>query len=204
MLEWTEFQRCCREIEALSINLNDGWHFVVQQDEPGCSYLEKRSVIKAQSRHLKDVPSDDCPAADFGLKEELDCESVVENNQEALRCVYNIVYSVSYSVPVLYFNIWKQDGSLLPLPEVWSMVPDSFQGQLKDVWWSTITQQEHPILRTPFFQLHPCKTAQLMDQVLPSHNKEHANYIVTWLSSMAPLVGLDLPNGYSALTAARQ
>lgn len=202
MLDWTEFQRCCTEIEALSVTLNDGWRFVVQQDEPGCSYLEKRSVIKAQSRHPRDTSSDD-HHADFTLKEELDLETCVEDNEEALSCVYNIVYSISYSVPVLYFNMWRQDGSLLPLPEVWSMVPASFQDQLRDVWWSTITQQEHPIRGTPFFQLHPCKTAQLMDQILPGDSKKHGNYVVTWLSSVAPLVGLDLPNAYSSITGTR-
>ncbi|CAN7942827.1 unnamed protein product, partial [Ixodes hexagonus] len=141
MLEWAEFQRCCREIEALSMTLNDGWRFNVQQDEPGHSYLEKRSVMKARSRHPNDVPKEDHHVADFGLKEGPDSKSVVEDNQEALSCVYNVVYSISYGVPVLYFNMWRQDGSLLPLPEVWAMVPASFRDQLKDVWWSTITQQ---------------------------------------------------------------
>lgn len=199
MLEWTEFQRCCRQIEALSTALHDGWRVVVEKDELGHSYLEKKIFITRKKQ--KRTPKEEEPALVLDTIEEgADPECVAVSSREALNCVYNVVYSPSYQVPVLYFNMWRQDGSLLPLDEVWSMVPSTYQEVLRDTWWSTITQQEHPILGTPFFQLHPCKTAHLMKQTLPRGEGKHANYLVTWLSSIAPLVQLTLPNEYSAST----
>lgn len=36
---------------------------------------------------------------------------------------------------------------------------------LKDMW-STVTRQEHPITRRPYFALHPCNTHKLMAPLL--------------------------------------
>ena len=49
----------------------------------------------------------------------------------------------------------------------------------------------HAIHQTPYFQIHPCKTSEWMA------NCQSNNYIATWLSHLAPIVGLPgLPNQY--------
>ncbi|XP_033738587.1 ubiquitin-like-conjugating enzyme ATG10 [Pecten maximus] len=114
---------------------------------------------------------------------------------------YHVVYSQSYNVPVLYFNVYKADGSLLSLEEVWDRVPDVYRDRLQHDRWTFLTQQEHPILGRPYFQLHPCHTADLMEQVTGlSSPGQNSNYIVAWLSAVGPVVGLDLPLTYAQMT----
>ncbi|XP_037528785.1 ubiquitin-like-conjugating enzyme ATG10 isoform X1 [Rhipicephalus sanguineus] len=224
MLEWDEFVRCCREIEAVSTTLDDGWRCVVdKEDEPGYTYLEKRCTMlhKTPGQHaswsgdLQGAEEDEIEGMQHDqstvsvicsrLKEAAPdpcCAEAQDHGEEVLQCVYNVVYSASYGVPVMYFNVWRRDGSLLPLSDVWSLMPECLQEQLKHLRWSTVTQQEHPIQGVPYFQLHPCKTAQLMEQTRPrDQDGKHSNYVVTWLSSVAPVVGLEFPVQYSAIAA---
>ncbi|XP_060077455.1 ubiquitin-like-conjugating enzyme ATG10 [Ylistrum balloti] len=114
---------------------------------------------------------------------------------------YNIVYSRSYNVPVLYFNVYKADGSLLSLAEVWDRVPDVYRDRLEHDRWTFLSQQEHPILGRPYFHLHPCHTADLMEQVTSlSPPEKISNYIVAWLSAVGPVVGLELPLTFAQMT----
>ncbi|XP_072025034.1 ubiquitin-like-conjugating enzyme ATG10 isoform X3 [Amphiura filiformis] len=128
-------------------------------------------------------------------------ETLTESSSEFHQYEYHIVYSSSYSVPVLYFTACKSDGKLLSLDEVWQAIPEYYQTRLQHQRWTFITQQEHPYLGRPFFQLHPCHTADLMHAVLPqgTDSTKRSNYLVTWLSSVGPVVGLSLPLVYSQL-----
>lgn len=109
---------------------------------------------------------------------------------------YNIVYSHSYGVPVLYFNVYTTEGAVVGLEEVWGAVPPPHSEQVDRDRWTMLTQQEHPLLGRPYFQLHPCHTADLMKQVPPCR---HSNYLVTWLSAVGPVIGLRLPLAYARL-----
>ncbi|KAI0229423.1 Ubiquitin-like-conjugating enzyme ATG10 [Lamellibrachia satsuma] len=108
---------------------------------------------------------------------------------------YHIVYSHSYTVPVLYFNVYTSDGALLPLDVLWTSIPVYYRQSLDR--WTTLTQQEHPHLGRPFFQLHPCHTGQLMGKALTDCHTHLRRYLVCWLSSVGPLVHMTLPLGYS-------
>lgn len=97
-------------------------------------------------------------------------------------CDYHVVYNVSYSVPTLYFSVTKVTGELVSLKELWPHLSVSESNK-----WSMITQTEHPLLSTPYFYVHPCHTASMMK------NNKDSFYLLTWLSSLAPIVGLQLP-----------
>ncbi|EGG16110.1 autophagy protein 10 [Cavenderia fasciculata] len=69
-----------------------------------------------------------------------------------------------------------------------------------------ITQVEHPVLGIPFYQLHPCETANLMKEVLhidiDNNNNNNNNiiidnnndkYLSSWISIISPIVGIKLP-----------
>lgn len=113
---------------------------------------------------------------------------------------FNIVYSTSYGVPVLYFNVYSPEGSLLLLHQVIELLSNTnanFNCSQIDKW-TFITQGEHPFLGIPFFYLHPCKTGEFMAQVFESTQGKgktseeslHDKYLVSWLSFFGPLVGL--------------
>ncbi|XDV54696.1 hypothetical protein PO909_022928, partial [Leuciscus waleckii] len=115
-----------------------------------------------------------------------------------LRYEYHVLYSCSYQIPVLYFRASTLDGNPLSLEEVWSNVHPNYRQRLQQGPWDTLTQQEHPLLGQPFFMLHPCRTEEFMKPALDLAQAENkrVNYIVTWLSVVGPVVGLDVPLTY--------
>ncbi|XP_018551493.1 ubiquitin-like-conjugating enzyme ATG10 isoform X1 [Lates calcarifer] len=125
--------------------------------------------------------------------------TVSEGSSQVLQYEYHILYSCSYSTPVLYFRAFTLEGRSLSLQEVWSSVHSNFSFRLQNSPLNTITQQEHPLLGQPFFMLHPCRTEEFMRpvlQVAQDHNRP-VNYVLTWLSVVGPMVGLDVPLMYT-------
>lgn len=124
---------------------------------------------------------------------------VAAGSSQVLQYEYHILYSCSYSSPVLYFRAFTLEGKSLSLEEVWSSVHPNFRLRLQHSPLNTITQQEHPLLGQPFFMLHPCRTEDFMRPVLQAAQEQHrpVNYVLTWLSVVGPLVGLDIPLKYS-------
>ncbi|XP_076462364.1 ubiquitin-like-conjugating enzyme ATG10 isoform X2 [Babylonia areolata] len=164
-------------------------------------FLEKTVLVKENSCSPCQITS--CQESDICLADDRTVEepdpsclqpSAAAPSAGILRCQYHVVYSHSYSVPVLFFNVCKSDGSRLSLEEVWRRVPHEFQQRFHHHKWATLTQQEHPLLGSPFFMLHPCHTATLMSQVPCPQDKRY--YLVKWLSSVGPVVGLHLPPAY--------
>lgn len=100
---------------------------------------------------------------------------------------FHVLYSSSYAVPTLYLYACFSDGRPLSQEQVWAAT------RLEGDVWSVLTQKEHPFLRRPFFQLHPCHTAELLRPF------SSGNLLVTWLSSIGPAVGLRLPLAYARL-----
>ncbi|XP_013400486.1 ubiquitin-like-conjugating enzyme ATG10 isoform X2 [Lingula anatina] len=148
----------------------------------------------------------------------------VKPQTRVISCEYHVVYSDSYSVPVLYFNMYHDSGKLLTLDEIWSLVPQIYQSRLSQERWTFLTQQEHPILGRPYFQLHPCHTASLMKHSVlsratkpeistdtaqglagvsaTSHTpsmRRKGSYLVQWLSSVAPVVRLGMSLEYGLI-----
>ncbi|KAG8456415.1 hypothetical protein GDO86_002265, partial [Hymenochirus boettgeri] len=131
--------------------------------------------------------------------EELDCSFVSQlGDLEMIHYEYHVLYSISYQAPVLYFRESLQDGRPLTLDEIWERVHDCFRPSVLQGPWETITQQEHPILGQPFYVLHPCRTNEFMSSLQGATNR-NGNYIVTWLSTVGPVVGLHLPLSYGQL-----
>ena len=91
---------------------------------------------------------------------------------------------------------------------------------------SSITQVEHPVYGIPYYMLHPCETASLMQTCLLSEGRKGGDfhgrgtlpaaassaasaavcgdspqYLVLWLSLSAPVVGLHVPLQLARLSA---
>jgi len=117
---------------------------------------------------------------------------------EGLHTEHHITYSPSYKVPVIYFRIYDAGGQLITDPKVvletLMCISPSSGSSLESVSASrleALTLMPHPFNQTPYFQIHPCKTSEWMA------NCQSNNYIATWLSHLAPIVGLPgLPNQY--------
>lgn len=144
---------------------------------------------------IQKTPIGQQSASCLDLEEELGADvSAAEVKSDSITTIweYHILYNISYSVPVLYFNVRDSAGKLLPLEKVWETLKVPEKVLLEK--WSFVTQQEHPVFRRPFYYLHPCKSFELFRI---SENSK-VNPLVTWLSSVAPIVHLHVPLDYAA------
>ncbi|KAF9135178.1 hypothetical protein BGX30_011644 [Mortierella sp. GBA39] len=139
-----------------------------------------------------------------GEQEEED-DPVVENSTSTttfdyLSVNYHIVFSPSYQVPVLYFNAYRPDGPAISLEEIYeSLVPEEWRGAIRNAGLNGgISQQDHPVLNTPYFYMHPCETVPLMETILQNNGSTSGtpfleSYIVTWLSFTGQAIGVSVP-----------
>ncbi|XP_054625351.1 ubiquitin-like-conjugating enzyme ATG10 isoform X4 [Dunckerocampus dactyliophorus] len=212
------FHQSCQIFLKQSDQLRDSWSWEsVQGSKEG--YLRKtvlRSVF-IESRPKWDHNGSSSDSSSHSVSDEQgvaankdvydtdgdydDEDSVCEGSIHVLQYEYHILYSCSFMTPVLYFRASSLEGRSLSLEEVWSCVHPNFRLRLQHSPLTTITQQEHPLLGQPFFMLHPCRTEELMRPLLQLAKEQHRpmNYILTWLSTVGPLVGLDVPLEYSTL-----
>ncbi|KAH8407578.1 hypothetical protein KR222_007449 [Zaprionus bogoriensis] len=160
ILTWPEFVRQAEEFMEMSRALDDSWELYKKDEEEPNSFLKYAQKIKCQAAGM-----------------------------ELINVEYHIVYSVSYQVPVLYFQAHRSDGSLLDLEAVWSaFMPTVSHNDL----YQMLTQMEHPVLFRPYMALHPCRTAE----VLAQFGQESANKLLTFISLYGPYVQLNLANAY--------
>ncbi|XP_053633399.1 ubiquitin-like-conjugating enzyme ATG10 [Cherax quadricarinatus] len=217
-ITYKEFREGCLGFFRMAQKLGDNWECRGNAQEEGGLYLCKRvcyeneSGIEHQQFLLKRSPHlmDKCSIVEGQVEEgtlqdeeqlDLSDPSALNdlNAKNFITFEYHIVYSLSHSVPTLYFNAWTSSGKLLTLEQVWRQVHTQFSEQIQHNKWETLTQNEHPLLGRPFFQLHPCNTAKLMSQVTPDHysdSKLSVRYIISWLSMFGPVIGLELALDY--------
>ncbi|KAF9288614.1 E2-like conjugating enzyme atg10 [Linnemannia elongata] len=156
-------------------------------------------ILDELAEQLEDIPDGD----DYEQGEETD--PVVENSTSAttfdyLSVNYHIVFSPSYQVPVLYFNAYRPDGAAISLEEIYeSLVPEEWRGAIRNAGLNGgISQQDHPVLNTPYFYMHPCETVPLMETILQNNGSPNGtsfleSYIVTWLSFTGQAIGVSVP-----------
>ncbi|KAG0284410.1 hypothetical protein BGZ96_011218 [Linnemannia gamsii] len=122
---------------------------------------------------------------------------------------YHIVFSPSYQVPVLYFNAYRPDGAAISLEELYEfLVPEEWRGAIRNAGLNGgISQQDHPVLNTPYFYMHPCETVPLMETILQSNSSPTSvgdgpsyleRYVVTWLSLTGQAIGVSVPTNMVA------
>lgn len=115
-----------------------------------------------------------------------------------VSCQYDIVYSQSFLVPVLYFNMSKCDGRMLTLEQVWSTTVSKYS-DISDLW-TFVSQQDHPILHIPFFTLHPCCHEDIMNKLSSAVELTVENYLICWYSLVSSILGQKLPNSFAYAT----
>lgn len=109
-------------------------------------------------------------------------------------CVYNVIFSDSFTCPVLYLNVHKSNGRLLTYEEIYEFF--HLHNDKSDNL--VLTQQDHPYTNKPFYYLHPCKTNDLMIATRMSSSSERAiNLTLKWLSFTFAALGIPLSLDYA-------
>ncbi|KAG0281101.1 E2-like conjugating enzyme atg10 [Linnemannia exigua] len=168
---------------------------------------------------LTDIPGDgdydDGDGEEPGINSTQDpvIETSADITLDYLSVNYHIVFSPSYQVPVLYFNAYRPDGAAISLEDIYdSLVPEEWRGAIRNAGLNGgISQQDHPVLNTPYFYMHPCETVSLMETILQNQNGSSnsivtgakkdvgsitsvlENYIMTWLSFTGQAIGVSVP-----------
>ncbi|XP_055919202.1 ubiquitin-like-conjugating enzyme ATG10 [Eupeodes corollae] len=191
-MTWSDFLNSANQFIKLSKAYQDNWNLVEKDNTEGNTYLVYKQKIKIKIPEVKETSSD---LTDFDIEElNRDDASTVDADkiEELFEIEYHVVYSTSYQVPVLYFRGSRSDGKPIGLEDAWNIFQNpSGDSRSRSDMLSTLTQSDHPVLFTPFLGLHPCRTAELLNQMGVSGNS-----ILTFLSLMGPFVKLNLKNEY--------
>lgn len=186
------FDKECEQIIKRSAELKDNFTLESSKHDEFCKYLCKHTTKIITMDDDKNVHEND--EMDDSLNEEdvpVDKLSVSVKHSDVVNFKHHIVYSDSYNVPVMYFTATSTDGRIKTLEEIWQLVPEQQKHALKERW-SFITQQEHPYLQIPCYQLHPCHTSNFMKAL----STTNSNYLLMWISAIGPVVNLNLPMAY--------
>ncbi|XP_022164671.1 ubiquitin-like-conjugating enzyme ATG10 isoform X1 [Myzus persicae] len=182
-MTYQQFVEYATDLKNHSDSIDDGWNIRQYQCPMNGSfdnYLIKKEIQKKNTSSLKFDHSD----------------SHTEDNIPIV-CEYHILYNLSYSCPDVYFNMWYTDGKLLSLEHVWSLVHSFLKQNVVNDKWNAITQEMHPFFNTPFFRLHPCKNTHVLEMLgFSSKNNNKFNPLIAWLSTISPLIGLEIHLSY--------
>ncbi|XP_042308411.1 ubiquitin-like-conjugating enzyme ATG10 isoform X4 [Sceloporus undulatus] len=204
-LEENKFKQDCAEFIKISQQMGDNWQWRNVKDGTDGYMTKTHFQLKGGdvSSNTGGMVNDEVISSH--IEEGLDDFQVADMSatSEVIRYEYHVLYSCSYQAPVLYFQACFLDGKPLTLDEIWKNVHECYKEHLWQGPWDTVTQQEHPLLGQPFFFLHPCRTNEFMASVLSGSHKQRrsTNYIIAWLSTVGPVVGLNLPLGYAKAIA---
>jgi len=190
-----QFVKQISDFIHLSETIGDSWCLkYLDKNDHSSHYLCRVSYISAKLQPSLDAVDVNDMDLEDDIEEDSSCVTFGNSTDLiSLKLEHHIVYSASYSVPVLYFNCYHDNGQPLSLEELWETVPSMYQARLAGERWATLTQVQHPLLGFPCFQLHPCHTADLMKSLdVPPKS----NYILSWLSAVGPVVHVNLSLDY--------
>ncbi len=188
--------------------VNNPLHYLVKK----CTLVtRKRTELMPREEMASDL--DDLAGDTSGIaeEEEADVASLdrsrgeggrAEKGEWLVHMEYHVVHSVSYQVPILYFTASYLNGQALTLEQIWDLITPDYVSHGTDKW-GMVTQQEHPYLGRPFYHIHPCHTATVVGRALQCSSRvggdtpPTSNYLMTWLSTFAPVVGLEFSIKYA-------
>lgn len=104
---------------------------------------------------------------------------------------FSIVFSDTWTVPVLYFTVkFADDGTPLLRSQVWDVIPCDEKREFADTW-DFVSYEEHPMTGEPSFFLHPCQTARRL--TLLQANQPATSPLLSWTAMIFPAVGFRIP-----------
>jgi hypothetical protein len=167
-----EFISSCTEFVALSAFAGDNWDIV---RDAAHVWIQSNTVIHIITKKSDDVIEDILDDITIDSEDDDNTIEIKACTTEQISCSYEVHYSSSYAVPVLYCRFCNCSGQLLGLEQVFSLAPLPARG------WDRVSMAPHPVTGMPW--VHPCQTRQVADLMISSSSSSSkCNYIVTFLS----------------------
>ncbi|CAK1368051.1 unnamed protein product [Cercospora beticola] len=206
-MEYNHFQSAILDLSARWSKLQEGgnlhshaWQdvrLVKSQVQEG-HFLRITSLIASGNRKTEDAASEDVEqtAADCippGSAEDEDEEALPrppadQTSQSSTRLTYDIIYSPSYQVPVLYLSPEPLRSSEWLLECLYE--PTAGVVGLR----GTVSLTDHPETGRPVFFVHPCRTQEAMMDVLGAREDVDAvGWLLIWFGIIGSAVGLSVP-----------
>nr|CAH0107956.1 unnamed protein product [Daphnia galeata] len=218
-ISWEEFVIGVRHILSVSGTIGDGWHFRGSLEEHCGGYLIKKMdypvdvaepTAASDGTRLKDdddstIDHDSAADATEPSDEQDPCSIDPDPSFRPVCREFHVLYSLAHAVPTLYLRAWRSDGSCVDAKELWNGLTAAEWRPSSDEFerLRSLTQQEHPFLGEPWYHLHPCRTADLMDLVASQNDVDDGidakRYFVRWMSTVAPLVGCPVSHHYASI-----
>jgi hypothetical protein len=153
------------------------WKVVAKQEDLADIYLEHPPVEQLTRETTGEILHDE----EYGWINTCSAESIdPDQGGEVWRWRFSIVYSETYSIPILYFTVHHFGGA----PCTGSEVLELFN-RAKDTRSDFISQEDHPITGEPSFFLHPCQSKDplgLMD-------RDDVSVLWAWMYNTLPVLG---------------
>ncbi|TFK43610.1 hypothetical protein BDQ12DRAFT_187372 [Crucibulum laeve] len=160
---------------------------------PGYGFMSRTTI------HTRPIPAHDL--ADEETED--DATVTIHPTHEQLTCKQYVVYSASFQVPAFYFTIHNSNGSPLPLSEIVKSslfklgVPDgshatTFALTMPTSSFPLLSQGDHPILGTPCWYLHPCESANAVQELMREVQQDtwdEITRLVRWLEMWFMVLG---------------
>ena len=173
--DWT---RLAPEFAAASAHRRVSWAWVEPEARggfaAGLGYLRSAAIL---------VPAADSAADAIAHPSEDDDPSCAAPAASSHRLELHAVHSATYGAPMLLLQGYDAAGA------PWA--PAAVHAHVARCGGPAISQAEHPALGVPMHCVHPCRTAELMRDVLGARGASAAplDYVTAWWSVVAPLVG---------------
>lgn len=203
-----EFREQALELVELLRPSELGWAWVEADGRPG--YMLSRTAMpivgacahcaRSGERDARLECSDDADAL-RAEAEDASATLVRSVHKPTHRMQYHIVLHPTFCQPTLLVLGQHCDGSPLLSSEMWAHMSADIQAHRESHF--VFTEIEHPSLGTPCFAFHPCRTGDVVSlmRTMPvasaratmSGSDLQRSYLVTWWSTIAPLVNLPNP-----------
>ncbi|KAF2112477.1 hypothetical protein BDV96DRAFT_163607 [Lophiotrema nucula] len=194
MVSPAEFEQGCEDIAELfdSIHLPErGDKSIALKTCNGLKYLRISKPFNVSDKTTQ--------SSDIDVEEQIeedDEEAFSHPNVQQAHIEWDVIYSSSYQVPVIYFRIKDSSYRFPPNMETLRcIIPEQYKSQIESHGlMGGITITDHPFTNTPVFFLHPCQTADVLASSVGTKTEiTPTEYLLLFMTGMGRYMQLDLP-----------
>ncbi|KAF2266406.1 hypothetical protein CC78DRAFT_615211 [Lojkania enalia] len=199
-----EFEKGCEEISVSFANCSKSQSGLLSMEavlQDGSMYLK---IVKALQNETPKPPTAQQTPEEQEIGED-DDEALLDHPSEQVAVQYDIIYSTSYQVPVIYFRVKDPAYRFPPTMEILYqyIIPRQFKQQTDNTGViGGITVADHPFTNSPAFFIHPCRTAKVLETSLETKDIGPKEYLILWMTAFGNYIQLGMP-AYLAQTGTK-